>query len=88
VPFVFLVIGEPNGLGKGRLQVFLKELAEPALAEHEMHVDTLLTSATTTLAEVLATAMRRGKRSLALAADLSRVSLPNRGCPLAAHGGI
>jgi hypothetical protein len=56
----FLVVGEPNGLGEGSLQVFFEELAEPALPQYEVHVDAPLASIAAAVAQALTSAVRRG----------------------------
>jgi hypothetical protein len=85
---ILLVIGEADCLWQRCLQVVLKELAEPALSQYEVHVDALLTRTAASVAKALPTVIGRRKRSLTLAANLPCISLPHRGRPLSAHAEI
>jgi hypothetical protein len=73
-----LVIFKENRSGQGRFEVFFKELAKPALPEHEVHINALLSGASATIAEVLSPAVRWGQRRFALATNPARVTLSNR----------
>ena len=64
--------------GRRVLPVLFHELAEPTLSKAELQEDSFHAHTCAALAKSLASTMRRRKRSLAFAADLPCVSLPNR----------
>ena len=57
----------------------------PALPDHEVHIDTLPGGTAAAIAQPFAAPMGRRKRRAAFAADLARITLPNRRSPFAAH---
>lgn len=63
---------------QGCLQILFEELAEPGLPKHEVHVDALLARAAALVTQAFAATMGRGQGCLTLAANLARISLPNR----------
>jgi hypothetical protein len=78
----FLGVVENDPSGQRRLQIFLKKLAVPALAQHETHIDAM---PSTIGASLFAGRVGRGQGPLANAADFAGEALTHGRGSFTAH---
>jgi hypothetical protein len=71
-----IVVGEADRSREECFPILFQKLTEPALSENEVHINVLLATTSAAVTQMLATAMRKRQRSLAVAANFACISLP------------